>query len=233
MAEFTNIKTEGQLMHEPTNELNEDYERIQTIELRNDLLLIRERIVELGTHAIDKMTKYEREHLWQLYQQRNDEKLDDIPETRTINSTLKSDIQFVKKIVKFMEEFYPKMLTITRTSLVVADGLKEYDILKQEINQLTKRVEHMHQIISTPSTLPVEGIEPPASEVAPPDNNEDNDPYEHLDYMHSKYLENVKEMNDLDDGPGPYHTNDPRDDCDDLYGDYGYGSNYDGGYDSY
>lgn len=231
MAEFTNSKTEVQLMHEPTNELNEDYERIQTIELRNDLLLIRERIVELGTHAIDKMTKYEREHLWQLYQQRNDEEQDDIPETQTISSTLKSDIQFVKKIVKFMEEFYPKMLTITRSSLVVVDGLKEYDILKQEIDQLTKRVEHMHQLISPLYTPSTEAIKPPASEIASPDNSEDNDPYEHLDYMHSKYLENVEEMNDLDDGP--YHTNDPRDDCDDLYGDYGYGSNYDGGYDSY
>jgi hypothetical protein len=227
MAQLTKSETELQLLHNRINELTEDYERIKIFELRNNLLSVRERVTELGAHTHNKMTMYEREYLIQLYQ-RQDEERDNIPEIRSTGSTLKSDIQFIKKIVKFMEEFYPKMSSISRSTLVVTDEIKEYDILKQEIDQLTKRVEHMYQIISTPSTLT---IELSTTEIVPPDNSEDNDPYEHLDYMNSKYLEDVEETNDVYDGP--YHTNDPRDDCDELYCDYGYGSNYDGGYDSY
>jgi len=236
MSQFISEESENgmevQKLHKCVNEFNEEYDRLdrqtKNFLLRKDLLLVREKIVNVGTLTIDKMTKYERMHLLQLYQ-RNDEDQYTIM-AQDMTPILKSNIQFVKRIVKFMEEFYPKMTTDTGIKLNT-DGITEYEILKQEIDQLTKRVEHMHQLISPLYTPSTEAIKPPASEIAPQDNSEDNDPYEHLDYMHSKYLENVEEMDDLDDGP--YHTNDPRDDCDDLYGDYGYGSNYDGGYDSY
>ena len=64
-------------------------------------------------------------------------------------------------------------------------------------------------------------------------DDDDNDPYEHLDYLYTKYLEDVEDPRDT--GNGPYHTDDPRDDWSDAlcYEDDGYGSNYDGGYDSY